>query len=83
MIIHMRTNIVLDDELVNEAMRASGIRTKKELVNHALRVLVEKENESLRRARYDLNVLEIQQRTSHLKMRESAHSLIRADRERV
>lgn len=36
----MRTNIVLDDELVREAAELTGIRTKKDLVNEALRVLV-------------------------------------------
>ena len=36
----MRTNIVLDDELVAEAARLSGISTKKELVHEALRVLI-------------------------------------------
>ena len=37
----VRTNIVLDDELVAEAARVSGIKTKRELVHEALRVLVE------------------------------------------
>ncbi len=37
----MRTNIVLDDELVAEATRLSGIKTKKELVHEALRVFIE------------------------------------------
>ena len=36
----MRTNIVLDDELVAEASRLSGIKTKKDLVNEALRVFI-------------------------------------------
>lgn len=36
----MRTNIVLDDELVAEASRLSGIKTMKELVHEALRVFV-------------------------------------------
>jgi Arc/MetJ family transcription regulator len=36
----MRTNIVLDDELVAEASRVTGIKTKKDLVHEALRVLV-------------------------------------------
>lgn len=35
-----RTNIVLDDDLVAEASRLSGIRTKKDLVHEALRVLI-------------------------------------------
>jgi Arc/MetJ family transcription regulator len=36
----MRTNIVLDDDLVAEAARLSGIRTKKDLVHEALRVFI-------------------------------------------
>ncbi|QKK01685.1 MAG: type II toxin-antitoxin system VapB family antitoxin [Pseudomonadota bacterium] len=36
----MRTNIVLDDELIGEAMRLSGARTKREAVDRALRELV-------------------------------------------
>lgn len=36
----MRTNIVLDDELVREASRLTGIRTKRSLVDQALRLLV-------------------------------------------
>lgn len=36
----MRTNIVLDDELVEEAARLTGITTKKDLVHEALRVLI-------------------------------------------
>lgn len=36
----MRTNIVLDDELVAEAKRLTGIRTQRELVHEALRALV-------------------------------------------
>jgi len=36
----MRTNIVLDDELVHEAVRLTGIATKRELVDVALRELV-------------------------------------------
>lgn len=37
----MRTNIVLDDDLVAEAARLTGIRTKRELVQRALETLVE------------------------------------------
>lgn len=36
----MRTNIVLDDDLIEEAARLSGIRTKKDLVHEALRVFI-------------------------------------------
>jgi len=37
----MRTNIVLDDELVKEAFKYSQARTKKELIHEALREFVE------------------------------------------
>jgi len=36
----MRTNIVLDDELVAEAMKLSGAKTKREVVEMALHDLV-------------------------------------------
>jgi Arc/MetJ family transcription regulator len=38
---HMtRTNVVLDDELVNEAMELTGITTKRALLEEALRTLI-------------------------------------------
>jgi Arc/MetJ family transcription regulator len=36
----MPTNIVLDDDLVAEAMRRTGIRTKRAVVEEALRTLI-------------------------------------------
>lgn len=36
----MRTNIVIDDQLMAEAMAVSGAKTKKEVVEEALRTLV-------------------------------------------
>lgn len=41
----MRTNVVLDDELVAEAMRLTGIKTKRELIDTALRTLVRLERQ--------------------------------------
>jgi len=38
---NMRTNIVLEDKLVKEAMKLARIKTKKELVNQALKEFVE------------------------------------------
>lgn len=37
----MRAHIVIDDELINEAIRLTGIHTKRELVNLALKELVQ------------------------------------------
>jgi Arc/MetJ family transcription regulator len=36
----MRTNIEIDDELMQQAMRSTGERTKKAVVETALRLLV-------------------------------------------
>jgi Arc/MetJ family transcription regulator len=36
----MRTNVVLDDELVREAFELTGLRTKRELIHEALEELV-------------------------------------------
>lgn len=38
----MRTNIVLDDELIAEGLRLTGAKTKRELVHRALAELVER-----------------------------------------
>ncbi|BBO82855.1 hypothetical protein DSCO28_34210 [Desulfosarcina ovata subsp. sediminis] len=37
----MRTNIVIDDELINEAMALSQIKTKRAVVETGLRLLVQ------------------------------------------
>ncbi len=37
----MRTNIVIDDQLITEAQRLSGITTKKGVVEAALKLLVQ------------------------------------------
>jgi len=37
----MRTNIEIDDRLMQQAMRSSGSRTKKAAVEEALRLLVQ------------------------------------------
>ena len=36
----MRTNIVLNDELVEQAFALTGVRTKKDLINLALQELI-------------------------------------------
>lgn len=36
----VRTNIVLDDKLVDRAQKLTGIRTKREVVHEALRTLI-------------------------------------------
>jgi len=48
----MRTNIEIDDELMDAALAASGARTKREVVEQALDMLVKlKQQEELRELR--------------------------------
>jgi len=36
----VRTNIVIDDELIAEALKASGLKTKRSAVEEGLRLLI-------------------------------------------
>ena len=48
----MRTNIVIDDELMAQAQRLAGFKTKREAVEAGLRLLVRiKQQERIREAR--------------------------------
>jgi Arc/MetJ family transcription regulator len=48
----MRTNIVIDDELMDEALRVTGVKTKKELVELGLKTLIRlKQQESIKTLR--------------------------------
>ena len=48
----MRTNIEIDDELMRRAMRCSGARTKRAVVEEALRLLIRTHGQaSVRRLR--------------------------------
>ena len=48
----MRTNIVIDDKLMKDALRATGLKTKREAVELALRTLLRlRRQEEIRRFR--------------------------------
>lgn len=48
----MRTNIDIDDKLMRQAMRTSGARTKRAVVEEGLRLLIQtREQRSVRRLR--------------------------------
>ena len=67
----MRTNIVLDDNLVQEAFALTGVRTKRELVHMALKELVR------RRRKRDLTELagkiRLREDFDHKVMRQTRH----------
>ena len=51
----VRTNIEIDDELMDQAMKASGLGTKRETVEAGLRLLVQlKQQERIRKYRGQL-----------------------------
>jgi Arc/MetJ family transcription regulator len=52
----MRTNIVIDDKLMKDALRATGVKTKREAVELGLRTLLRlRRQEEIRRFRGKLN----------------------------
>jgi len=40
-----RTNVVLDDELVEKCLRATGIKTRRGLIDYALHELLRRQNQ--------------------------------------
>jgi Arc/MetJ family transcription regulator len=52
----MRTNIILDDELIQRARQLTGIKTKREVVQEALRILIQlREQTEVRKLRGKLH----------------------------
>ena len=80
-VIHMRTNIVLNDELVREAMRYSKAKTKRALVEEALSTLVRVRAEERRRATYRDRLKSLEHKLAGLALRESSLAILRRDRE--
>ena len=52
----MRTNIVIDDKLMADALKATGLRTKKEAVEEGLKLLVRRnKQQAIRKLRGKLH----------------------------
>ena len=51
----MRINIVIDDKLMRDILRATGLKTKREAVEQGLRTLLSKRQEAIRRLRGTLD----------------------------
>lgn len=52
----MRTNIVIDDKLMNDTLRVTGLKTKREVVELGLRTVLRlRQQEQIRRFRGKLN----------------------------
>ncbi len=79
----MRTNIVLNDDLVREAMQYSTARTRRALVEEALATYVAVKAEERRRATYRERLRSLETRLRDVRLRERPADLLRADRERA
>ena len=52
----MRTNIIIDDDLMEQALKASGLQTKKDVVEEGLKLLVRrKKQQEIRKLRGKLH----------------------------
>jgi Arc/MetJ family transcription regulator len=78
----MRTNIVLDDDLLAEAMKYCTDRTKRAVVREALATYVTVRAEQQRLASYRERLALVRRRVSDICLRRTAREMIREDRER-
>lgn len=78
----MRTNIILDDSLLAEAMKYSVGRSKKAAVHEALATYVAVKTEQQRVANYRDRLASVRRRLSDASPRTPVLKLLRADRER-
>jgi Arc/MetJ family transcription regulator len=77
----MRTNIVLNDELLREAARYGKGRSKRALVQEALETFVAVKSAERRRATYRERLSSLEARLRTLRLRESPSRLLRQDRQ--
>ncbi|NQU40131.1 MAG: type II toxin-antitoxin system VapB family antitoxin [Lentisphaerae bacterium] len=78
----MRTNIILDDNLMDEAARYSQARSKKALVHEALASYVATRRAEQQRESYKDRLSNVRRRVGAARTKESAASLVRRDRAR-
>ena len=78
----MRTNIVLDDDLIAEAMKYSSARSKRAVVQEALATYVTVKAEQQRTASYRERLASVRRRIADASLRKTAQQMVRDDRER-
>lgn len=79
----MRTNIVLNEELVGQAMKYSQSKSKRAVVEEALGVYVTVKQAEAKRASYTDRLGQIRRKLAGVRIQESARDIVRRDRERV
>jgi Arc/MetJ family transcription regulator len=79
----MRTNIDINDDLLQEAKRYTRARTKKEIVEEALKVFIEYRAFEARKSSYRERVKTLEAKLNGLGLRETPGTVLRRDRERL
>lgn len=79
----MRTNIVLDDDLLAKAMQYSTARTKRAVIHEALASYITEKAEKQRITSYRNRLTPLRERLAKAPIRTSAQTLVRADRNRA
>ena len=83
MLMCMRTNLVLDDDLLREATLYARVKTKRAVVQEAMEVYVATRREARKRETYRERLAGVRAQAAKTPVRTSAHTMVRADRERV
>ena len=79
----MRTNIVINEELFREATRYAQGKTRRAIIDEALRTFVEVKAMERRTASYKERVRDLDARVRTLRLRQSPQELLREDRSRA
>lgn len=77
----MRTNIELNDDLIAEALKYSQAKSKRAMVEEALRVYVAIKAEERRRLTYKERLDRLRSRTRGLRLNSDTRAILRQDRD--
>ena len=76
----MRTNIVLNDELIAKAMKLSQFKSKRGVVEEALTAYVTMKNEERQRLAYCEELQRLRKKTRRVRLHSDSREIIRQDR---
>ncbi len=78
----MRTNIVINDELLKEAMDYTTARTKREIVEEALQTFIRIKEKERKTSSYTDRITDLDRKIQGLRLRKSPSEILREDRVR-
>lgn len=78
----MRTSVTLDNDLLAEAVRLSGKRSRSEVLEEALRMYVEMKSAAGRRESFRQRLAQLDAKLADVRLRKQPSELVRDDRDR-